>query len=222
MRSWSKVLLVVGVAALLAGPSFGQGRRGFGGNQLNRFLDSKEFQKELKLTDEQVTKAKAAAEDVFKKHADDFKDLDFTSTEGREKMMAIGRTISTESLKAMDSVLDKDQMKRFKQIMLQQSIRMQGPAVYNDPEIQKSLKLTDEQKDKIKTINSDLNKDREELFKDIQGDPAKGREAFQKMGGMSKEAMDKAGKILTTEQKKSLDELKGEPFEMPPPGPPRQ
>jgi hypothetical protein len=221
MRQLSKALLVVGVCALLAGPLFGQGRRGMG-NQLNRYLDSKEFQKELKLTDEQVTKAKAAADEVFKKHADDFKDIDFMSQEGREKMMAIGRTISNESLKAMDGVLNADQMKRFKQIMLQQSIRMQGPAVYTDADIQKSLKLTDDQKDKIKTIIGDLNKDREELFKDIQGDPAKGREAFQKMGAMSKEAMDKASKVLTADQKKSLDELKGEPFEMPPPGPPRQ
>jgi hypothetical protein len=34
--------------------------------------------------------------------------------------------------------------------------------------------------------------------------------------------MEKATKILTADQKKLLDELKGEPFEMPPPGPPRQ
>jgi hypothetical protein len=108
-------------------------------------------------------------------------------------------------------------MKRFKQIMLQQSVRMQGPAVFNDSEIQKSLKLTDEQKDKIKTINADLNKDREELFKDGQAGP----ETFQKMGAMSKEAMDKAAKILTADQKKTLDELKGEPFEIRF-GPPRQ
>jgi Spy/CpxP family protein refolding chaperone len=221
MRSWSKVLLAVGVAALLAGPSFGQGRGGFG-NPLNRYLDNKEFQKELKLTDEQVTKAKAAAEDVFKKHADDFKDLNFGSAEGREKMGVKMREISQETLKAMDTTLNADQMKRFKQIMLQGSVRMQGPAVFSDPDIQKSLKLTDEQKDKIKTINTDLGKDREELFKDAQGDPAKGREAFQKMGGLSKEAMEKATKILTADQKKLLDELKGEPFEMPPPGPPRQ
>jgi hypothetical protein len=216
MRSWSKVLLAVGVAALLAGPSFGQGRGGFG-NPLNRYLDSKEFQKELKLTDEQVTKAKTAAEDVFKKHTDDFKDIDFRSAEGREKMGVKMREISQETLKAMDTTLNADQMKRFKQIMLQGSMRMQGPAVFNDPDIQKSLKLTDEQKDKIKTINADLNKDREELFKDGQPGP----ETFQKMGAMSKEAMDKAAKILTADQKKTLDELKGEPFEMPM-GPPRR
>jgi Spy/CpxP family protein refolding chaperone len=223
MRIWSKVLLAVGVAALLAGPSFGQGPPRRGGNQLSFYLDNKEFQKELKLTDEQVTKAKAAAEDVFKKHADDFKDLDFRSPEGREKMMAINRDITKESFTAMekDKALDKDQIKRFKQILFQQSARMFGPVVFNDADVQKDLKLTGEQKDKIKTINADLNKDREELFKDAQGDPAKGREAFQKMGGLSKEAMEKATKILTADQKKALDELKGEPFEVPF-GPPRQ
>ena len=52
------------------------------------------------------------------------------------------------------------------------------------------------------------------------GRPA-GREAFQKMGGLSKEAMENATKVLTADQKKAIDELKGEPFEIQF-GPPRQ
>jgi hypothetical protein len=212
MGSVSKILLAAGIAVLLAGPSLAQGPRG--GNPLGRMLDNKDLQKELKLTEDQVTKAKGAADDVFKKHADDFKDIDFRSPEGREKMGTMMREVGKETLKAMDSVLNADQMKRFRQIMLQQSINMQGPAVFNDPEVQKDLKLTDEQKDKIKTINSDLGEDRAELFKEAQSDPAKGREAFQKMPGLNKEAMDKANKVLTTSQKKTLEELKGEPFEI--------
>ena len=211
MRSLSKVLLALGVAVLLAGPSFAQFRPQ---NPAKFLLESKELQKELNLSDEQVKKAVTAADDVFKKHEDDFKDVDFRSPEGREKMMQVNRTISAETKKALTDIFDAKQMKRYNQIGVQQMLRF-GPGAYSDPDIQKDLKLTDEQKDKIKTISEDLRKEREELFKDIGMDQEKAREARQKMQGLNKEAGEKIAKLLTADQKKTLDELKGEEFKFP-------
>jgi len=212
MRSMSKVLLALGVAVLLAGPSFAQPRPG---NPLKFLLENKDFQKELSLSEEQVKKAVTAADDVFKKHEDDLKDIDFRSPEGRQKMGEINKKITGETKKALTDILDAKQMKRFNQISLQGSLRMQGPGAYADADLQKDLKLTDEQKDKIKTITTDLNKEREELFKDAGGDPAKFREIRQKMDGLNKEASEKITKLLSTDQKKTLEEMKGEEFKFP-------
>jgi hypothetical protein len=220
MRSLSKVLLAVGVAVLVAGPACAQGFRPQ--NPLKFLIENKDLQKELGVTDEQVKKAVAAADDIFKKHEDDFKDVDFRSPEGREKMMQVNKAITTETKKALADIFDAKQTKRFNQVALQSTMRFMGPAIYADPDIQKDLKLTDEQKDKIKTINADLTKEREELFKDIGMDQDKRREAFQKMQGLNKEASDKITKLLTTDQKKTLEELKGEEFKFPDrPGRPR-
>jgi LTXXQ motif family protein len=216
MRSMSKVLLALGVAVLLAGPTLAQGPRPQ--NPLKGLIENKDLQKELSLTDDQVKKAVTIADDIFKKHADDLKDIDFRSPEGREKMMTVNKGITTETKKALADVFDAKQMKRFNQVAFQQTMRF-GTGAYADADLQKELKLTDEQKDKIKTINADLTKEREELFKDIGMDQDKRREAFQKMQGLNKEATEKITKLLTTEQKKTLEEMKGEEFKFPDPRP---
>jgi hypothetical protein len=204
--------LAVGVALLLAAPALAQGFRPQ--NPVKFLLDNKDFQKDLNLTEDQVKKATDAADEVFKKHADDFKDLDFRSEEGRAKMQEVNRAISKETAKAFEGILKPEQMKRLKQIELQGQLRF-GVGAYNDAELQASLKLTDEQKAKIKTISDDLRKEREELFKDAGMDPQKQREMRQKMQGLNKEASDKVNKVLTADQKKTLDDLKGEEFKFP-------
>jgi hypothetical protein len=211
MRSVCKLSLAVGVALLLAAPSLAQFRPQ---NPVKFLLDSKDFQKDLNLTEDQVKKATDAADEVFKKHADDFKDLDFRSEEGRAKMQEVNRKISKETAKAFEDILKPEQMKRLKQIELQSQLRF-GVGAFNDSDLQASLKLTDEQKAKIKTISDDLRKEREELFKDVGMDPQKQREARQKMQGLNKEASDKVNKVLTADQKKLLDEMKGEEFKFP-------
>jgi hypothetical protein len=177
-------------------------------------LENKDFQKDVGLSEEQVKKASTAADDIFKKHEDEFKDVDFRSPEGRQKMAEINKTITGETKKALADILDAKQMKRYNQIAFQQTMRF-GPGAYADADLQKELKFTDEQKDKIKTINADLTKEREELFKDIGMDQEKRREAFQKMQGLNKEATEKITKLLTTDQKKAIDEMKGEEFKFP-------
>src|SRR5262249_7184917 len=121
MRSACKLTLAVGVALLLAAPALAQGFRPQ--NPVKVLLDNKDFQKDLNLTEDQVKKATDAADEVFKKHADDFKDLDFRSEEGRAKMQEINRTISKETAKAFDGILKPEQMKRLKQIELQGQLR---------------------------------------------------------------------------------------------------
>jgi hypothetical protein len=241
MRTLSRTLLTVGVAVLLAAPLFAQnqpggrrgqggGRGGFGGGGIAFLLNNKSVQEELKLSEDDSKKAKDVADEVAKKHADDTKGLDRMKEEDRAKLAEIRQTIAKEELTAVNAVLKPDQAKRLKEIMLQQSLRTAGPAGLLTGDIGTALKLNDEQKEKIKTIGDDFSKERQQVMQEAglggrrggggggggggRPDPAKRDEAMKKVEGLNKESMTKAVALLSADQKKTLDDLKGATFEM--------
>lgn len=215
MRLLLKVCVVAAVAAFVVAPALAQqpGRGGFGPMRLDQLLTNKSVQEELKLDKDQIAKIT----DVNKKFQEDNKDALATLRNfqaSREERAEATKKVTEAATKAFGDTVKAEQMKRVKQIQLQQQIRIGGPAVYTNEEIAKALKLTDEQKEKIKTLADDLRKDREKLFADVGNDMAKRREANQKFQEISKEATEKVQKTLTDEQKKSLKEMQGEPFEI--------
>jgi hypothetical protein len=212
MRTTCKALLVLGLAILLAGPALaqGQGRRGGGRGGMGGpggLIANKSVQTELKLTEEQVKKAAEAVGAVRKKHSEDFQALqDLQGDERRQKQQELTKTVSEETSKALGDILTADQVKRLKEITLQ----TRGSQAFTDAEIQTALKLTDDQKDKVKTINDDFREEMRGLFGG-GGDP---QENMKKMTAMRKEAMDKTVAVLTDDQKKSWTEMSGKPFEL--------
>lgn len=202
MMRLCKLALVFGVVALMASPAFAQPGRGFGGGP--RLLQNKSVQEELKLDKEQIDKVKDAFDKVDKDFADDIKKLRDRDTKPEERA-EISKKVDEARTKGIKGVLNEKQEKRFHQILHQQ----QGVAMFQDEEVQKTLKLKDDQKKEIKTINDDLQKDVRELF---QGGFS--AETRKKMEGLRKEAMDKALKVLDKDQQKAAKELTGEPFEI--------
>ena len=88
MRTQLKMLLVLGVAVLLAVPALAQPPRGGGGRGdmgggAAMLLLSKGVQDELKLTVDQVEKARDAVAKIQEKHKDDLKGLGARSGERR-------------------------------------------------------------------------------------------------------------------------------------------
>jgi Spy/CpxP family protein refolding chaperone len=237
MRSVCKSLLVLGLAALLAGPALaqrGQGRGGFGGGFGRGFggpgflLQNPSVQKELKLSDDQIKKITETTESIRDKHRDEFEALGkLEGDEQREKGQELRKKMTDETQKAMAEILKPEQNKRLKEITLQQ----EGARAFNDAEVQKALNLTDEQKEKIKTINEDAAKEMAELFPRGRrggggGPPDAGafKERMTKMATMRKETLDKVTSVLTDDQKKTWKEMTGAPFEVRfefPPGGPR-
>jgi signal transduction protein with GAF and PtsI domain len=114
MRRISKVVVVLGVAVLLAVPALAQQRQqgqqgpgagGFGGG-LAGLIENAGVQQELKLDTEQVEKAKAAVDKVREKHsADRAKLQDLSQEERREQSRAINQAVSEETMKALEHVL---------------------------------------------------------------------------------------------------------------------
>jgi Spy/CpxP family protein refolding chaperone len=219
MRSVCQGIVVLGLAALLAGQAEAQRGGGrFGGGFGGSLLDNQSVQKELKLTDDQIKKVKEVTQSVRDKHREE---LDALRKQGaqadREKRQELFRTIGEETNKALAEVLTPEQNKRYKEITLQQ----RGAQAFNDEEVQKTLKLTDEQKEKIKTINEDAAKERRELFPRRGGaggggppNPAAFEEMRKKMTALNKETMEKVTAVLTDDQKKAWKDLVGAPFEI--------
>ena len=115
-------------------------------------------------------------------------------------------------LKALESILKPEQVKRLKEIALQQRMAF-GQSPLTDPKIQAELKITDEQKEKLKTVQDEANKERQELFQGggRGGDFAAMREKMQKL---TKETTKKMVAVLDADQKKAWNKMLGEPFEI--------
>ena len=122
--------------------------------------------------------------------------------------------MAREGERAAAKIIDRDQMKRLKEIKLQ----VQGVRAFNDPDIAKALDLTDEEKTKIKAIEDEGRTAMRGLFQP-GGDPQAMR---QKIEEFRKSQLEKVTAVLTADQKAKWKELTGEPFkgeiQMGPPG----
>jgi Spy/CpxP family protein refolding chaperone len=210
MRSIARAGLVLGLGLALATQAWSQqrGGRGFGGPGGGSLAANKSVQQELKLSDDQVTKIGEALRQVREKHRDDFEKAREGSEEDRA---ALRKTMSEETNKELASILSADQMKRLKQIELQQ----RGAAGLLGEDVEKTLKLTDDQKDKIKTISEDAQKEQRSLFESARGGGGGGfAEMGKKIAALRKETLDKAMSVLTPEQVTAYKEMTGAPFDV--------
>jgi hypothetical protein len=204
MCNGCKMAAVLSTVVLLAGPVLAQ-RQGGGRGNLAALLSNPSVQKELKLSDEQIDKAKKVAQDLREKYKEDFAKIrDAKPEERAQKFQELSGKISAEARKAVAGILKPEQAKRLRQIELQQ-------AGLNDVEAQKALKVSDEQKKKLQGISEDANKERREIVKSANGNF---QEAVEKMAKLRKETREKQEKVLTEEQKKEWKAMQGEPFEV--------
>ncbi len=179
-----------------------QAMRGAGGLMM---LRSPDVQKDLKITDEQKTKL----EDAVKKETEKRQEQMASMKDGgfdKDKMQAAFKEMAEMADKTIKDILNADQQKRLKQITWQQA----GSAAFADKDVESGLKLTDEQKDKIKGINDEMREDVQNIARESQGN----REEMQtKIVALRKETMEKAEGVLTADQKKSFSTMLGAKFE---------
>jgi hypothetical protein len=113
----------------------------------------------------------------------------------------------------LHDLLAREQMIRLYQI------RLQVRAVVESLEsryVAAKLKLTDDQKAKLAAISKDAQAKRSELFSGMRdaGDEQR-RAAFEKSRKLRAETDEKALGVLTAEQKKAFEDMKGEKIELP-------
>lgn len=210
MRTTVKVALALGVALLVAAEASAQqgGGRGFGFGGPGILLQNEGVQKELKMDQGQIDKAREAVTKITEKNRDEFAKLrDINDqAERRKKTQELTRTVSADTYKAVADVLKPEQVKRLKQIDLQQ----RGYNAFAEDEVQKSLKLTEAQIKEIDALAKAADEERNKLFQGGGG----GQEAREKLTALRKQTLEKVTATLKDDQKKALKELTGEPFEV--------
>ena len=225
MRSF----IALALAATIAVPAFAQrpqrpGGGGPGGPPTGvALLSSEDVQKDLKLTTEQKEKVKT----YLAKQAEERR----ASGGGggarpdAETLAELRKKTQEANASFQKDALTDDQSKRLKQIGLQ----VGGLGVFSSEEVAKDLKISDEQKEKIKTITDQLRKDRTEV-RGGAGGGGGGRpqpltaDQQKKIDALQKEAAEKVQEVLTSDQKKSWETMIGAKFEgkLAPPGGGRQ
>src|SRR5262249_2487888 len=123
-------------------------------------VTNKSVQEELKLTAEQVKDLPAAIRKVREKYQGDLAKL---RTLGPKEQAELLAKVDNQTRKAAVEVLKPEQAKRLKQIERQ----LASIYAFLDEEVAKDLKLTDDQKGKIKGVFSQYGKDLTELSKEL-------------------------------------------------------
>jgi RNA polymerase sigma factor (sigma-70 family) len=160
------------------------------------FLDDAHVQRELGLAEEQIEKIDKIVADVSAKNQDEPYRNYFTK-------------VATDVAKALPDVLTAEQVRRLKQIQLQEK----GMDAFADPEVNQALKLTDEQKKTIQTVREAARKALAGQERDRGKKKQTPEEKQQRELAVSFPTRDLIVDGLEDEQKKAWRELIGEPFQ---------
>lgn len=160
-------------------------------------LTQKSVQEELRLTDEQIKKITGWQEKARNDRSES------KGLKGEQLRKKLAERIKAEN-EFINNLLKQEQLKRLKQISLQQHLRALA-FLLSRTDIAQSLELTGEQREKIAEI-------RKESTKRILGVGRLDAEGRKKIQEISKETKGKALAVLTTEQKRKLLEMMGTPF----------
>ena len=202
-------LAAFGTAVLLATPAFAQGPgMGMGMGSPVNLLGNASVVKELKLDEKQTEAGKVLAQETRDKMRAAWDEAQSLEGEARrEKMQKVGKEINESSKPTLTALLKPEQAKRLHQIWNQQ----RGAMAFSDLDVQKELKFSDDQKDKIKALADLANAKRREAFTSAGGD----REAMrEKMTSLNKELSARVQTVLTDDQKKAYKEFLGATFEI--------
>lgn len=190
------------------GPGGGFG--GGGGQTKLQLLGVEEVRTELDLMEEQTDALKTLGEEVRPPRPEGGTNFREMSEEDRasffEKMQKQREEMTSKANEKLEEVLMPDQMERLEQIRIQ----AMGVRALTDAEVIKALTITSEQQDEFKSVGEELRDKMREMFS--SGNRENIRETMEQMGkDMEKKMMG----VLTSEQSKKFEEMKGEKFEMP-------
>src|SRR5262245_54667748 len=178
-------VLACAALALVVPPAATQAPFGRGGNVgVGMLVENPDVQNELKLTEEQIKKWKAVNDQIRDKHKDDFARVIALKPEARAEFIRdMLKAMNEETIKALAGVLSAGQAKRLDQIDLQQ----RGAQAFLDAPVQKTLMLTDDQKEQIDTITADASK----VIREAGAKGGKPEDFGKKMVAMRKETMER-------------------------------
>jgi hypothetical protein len=216
MMAWRGARWLVGLVLFLPNPSGAQqialgpdsGVAGYRG--VDSLLLMESVQKELRLNPEQLQRVKEIAREARQQKRGDFDRLvrqNLTQDERRNHVLELMRQVSRDTSERVREVLKPEQFQRLRQIELQEM----GLRAFSDPEVVRSLRLTEEQRQRLNTAAEETAEQMRKLFKEgPRGSYLEGLKGLQARG---QQAVERALAVLTAEQRATWQRLVGEPFE---------
>ena len=198
-------LVVLSSASTLNAQGRGRGLGFFGsrdGIRLN-LLAVPKVQEELKLSDEQKSKAQAAIEQLNGERQKAFAEFQNLSDEDRQKRFAEIQEKTKVAWEDAAKGLSKEQAERLDQISLQAL----GIRALGDESVAKSLKLSGEQQQTLQTLSAEIGAKMREL--------GFGEENQEKRAELQKELTDKSLAALTEDQRAQFAKMQGEKLDLP-------
>lgn len=217
------VLLVLSSTTAMAqrgGPGGGRGPGGFGGGfggfggggSTLGLLQRESVAEELKLTDEQKTKIRELSDKMREdtRIRDLFGKMGTASEEERAVVQAeIAKVMESMRQQAdvdLKKVLDSEQFTRYRQMALQ----TRGVSALGDTDVAGELKLSEDQIAKLKAISEESDKKRREMFESMRQSGFRGGDEMRtKFEELRKESEDKRMAVLTPDQRKSYETMRG-------------
>jgi hypothetical protein len=192
----------------------GGGGGGFsrgGGDPTMQLLQIEEVQVELKVSPAQEQALTKVAEQG-RGERPDFGGIREMSEEKQREFFAKMQKERDERTKKMKEQLEEvlllPQMERLEQLVVQ----YRGIEALRDENVIAAVEITKSQQEKMQGVRDSMREKMREIFSSAGGDRDKMREAFGKVGEEIEK--DVVG-VLTSDQKKEFEKMKGEPFEFP-------
>lgn len=214
---------VAALAAVAAQPPEGarRGFRGYSRGSLLGLLRIEQVQKELGLGEQDVAAVRELGTKIREELGEQYAAV--REIEDRTKRMAKYTELRDQSdrkaREGLREILSREKLMRLYQIRMQ--VRSAVDSLGNRY-VARRLELTDEQKEKVAKIAADVQAKRTELFGSMRdATDEQRREAFQKYMKARTAANEQALGLLTDEQKKAFEDMKGKAIELPRPGGPR-
>lgn len=201
------------------GPGGFGGRGGFGGSSLTGLLRVEAVQEEIELMPDQkeaVEKINESRPQTERPEGIDFRDRSEENRAKLEEWMEKARKereeFEAKAREQLEEVLLPNQMERLEQI----EVQLMGVRALMNDRVAKALKLTTAQKDDLQKTSDASREEMMSKMREIFSGGGGDRDAMrEKMQAAQKEAEDKLLAVLTSDQKKDFEAMKGEPFEMP-------
>lgn len=192
------------------------GGGGFGGFSKMMLIAAKPVQEELKLGEDELFFINKLLEDQRTEMRELFTGIDFRSLpedERRAKFEELGKKraeLAKESEKGLSEFLTDEQSKRLDEIVVQ----LTGIRALSNEDIAKKLKLTSDQKGDIKEAFESADTDRRKMFEEARASGGGFEGMREKMEEARRKTDAKVLAVLSDDQKKQFDGLKGKPFEV--------
>lgn len=165
-----------------------------------------DVRRDVNITDQQLGRLNQSLETVQGRFRNDFAGLEkLNERERAARSQELARNFNTELMKASGDVLSAEQMNRLRQLELQR----QGIQVFSDPDVQKRLNLTDQQRTQLRDLGDTTDKG----IREIRGNRELKREdAIKRFDTLDQQTRERINTILTEQQRKTWAEMIGKPF----------